>query len=193
MTSMLHARPWSKNRTILFALILSMLAIMLMAACGPEGSQGPAGFQGQPGDPGLSGLPGNAGAPGVQGAPGVPGAPGNPGFPGLQGPPGPEGPSTIATIVVLLDNGPVIMGQNNSFTVIGGGFEPGDVIFGELFDGADRISMVGGVASDSGGFSAPASLNLSRATSLTTRVYTLFVRDNSGNNATAPIAITTAN
>ena len=192
MTSMLKARPWSKNRTILFALILSMLAIMLMAACGSEGLQGPAGVQGQPGDPGLSGLPGNAGVPGVQGAPGVPGAPGNPGFQGLPGPVGPVGPSTIANIVVLLDNGPVTMGQTNSFAVIGGGFEPGDVIFGELFDGADRISMVGGVASDAGGFSAPASLNLSRATSLTTGVYTLFVRDNSGNNATTPLAIVAA-
>lgn len=170
-------------------LVLSMLAALAMAACGPEGLPGPQGPEGPPGEPGLPGNPGNPGEAGVQGEAGEPGHPGNPGIQGLQGPQGPVGPSTIASVAVVLSDGPVTMGEENSFTVLGAGFNPGDVIYGELITGADRISMVGSQATASGAFSATASINLSRATSLTTGAYTLYVRDNSGNNATAPVVI----
>ena len=180
------------SRTIGMILILSMIAALVMAACGPEGAQGPQGPQGSPGDPGLAGLPGNPGDAGVQGPPGEPGHPGNPGFQGLPGPRGPVGPSTIATIVISLDNGPVVAGAENSFTVVGAGFARGDAIYGELFTGEQPLSMVGGTVAESGAFSAPASLDLTRLTALGPGVYTLYVRDNSGNNATAPLAITEA-
>lgn len=171
---------------------LAIAAALLMAACGPEGTEGPQGPQGPPGDPGLAGLSGNPGEPGIQGEPGDPGFPGNPGIQGLPGPQGPEGPSTIATIVLNVDDGRLQMGAENSFTVSGSGFAAGDVIYGELITGADNIAIVGSTANDSGAFSAAASLDLSRATTLTTGVYTLFVRDTSGNNATAAVVIAPA-
>ena len=182
-------RSRTPSRAAAVVLALSMLAALVMAACGAEGPPGPQGPEGEPGVPGLPGNPGEPGVQGVQGEPGEPGFPGNPGIQGLPGPRGTIGPSTAASVAVLLDDGPITMGQENSFTVAGAGFNPGDVIYGELLTGSDRISMVGGQASASGAFSAPASIDLSRATTLTTGAYTLFVRDNSGNNATAPVVI----
>ncbi len=117
---------------------------------------------------------------------------GPPGPPGPQGEPGPVGPRSVASVVIYLDNGPVAMGANNSFTVIGVGFEPGDVIYGELFTEGEPIAMVGSTATATGGFSATASLDLTRPTTLVPGVYTLFIRDTSGNNATAPLAISAA-
>ena len=184
-----RTRSRTPRRAAAVVLALSMLAALAMAACGTEGPAGPQGPEGPPGVPGLSGNPGEPGVQGVRGEPGVPGFPGNPGIQGLPGTRGPIGPSTAASVVVLLDDGPISMGQENSFTVAGAGFNPGDVVYGELLAGSDRISMVGGQASAGGGFSAAASLDLSRATTLTTGAYTLFVRDNSGNNATAPVVI----
>lgn len=189
---MLNLKPSAMHkhsRVIGTILALSVFAALAMAACGPEGPQGPQGPEGPTGEPGLPGNPGNPGAAGVQGEAGEPGHPGNPGIQGLPGPQGSVGPSTVAGIVVLLEDGPITMGEENSFTVIGAGFNPGDVIYGELIAGADRISMVGSQATDGGAFSATASINLSRATTLTTGAYTLYVRDNSGNNATAPVVI----
>ena len=180
-----------RSRAFGMVLILAMLAALVMAACGPDGAQGAQGPQGPPGEPGLPGLPGNPGDAGVQGPPGDPGHPGNPGFQGLQGPQGPVGISTIATVVISLENGPVVSGAENSFTVTGAGFSPGDAIFGELFTGEEPLSMVGSTVGESGAFSATASLDLTRL-ALGQGAYTLFVRDNSGNNATAPLAITAA-
>ncbi len=180
------------SRIVSMPLILSMVAALVMAACGPEGAQGAQGPQGPPGEPGLAGLPGNPGDAGVQGPAGEPGHPGNPGFQGLQGPQGPVGPSTVASVVISLDGGPIVVGAENSFTVIGAGFAKGDAIYGELFTGDEPLSMVGGTVAESGAFSTTTSIDLTRLTALGPGVYTLFVRDNSGNNATAPLAITAA-
>lgn len=187
-----RATVTSHARALWTVLALTLAAALLTAACGPEGIEGPQGPQGPPGEPGLSGLPGNPGEPGIQGEPGDPGFPGNPGIQGLPGPQGPVGPSTIATVVLTVDDGRLLMGAENSFTVTGSGFAPGDVIYGELHTGGDSIAMVGSTANDSGAFSATASLDLSRATSLGAGVYTLFVRDTSGNNATAALVIAPA-
>ena len=187
-----RATTTSHARALWTVLALAMAAALLAAACGPEGVEGPQGPQGPPGEPGLAGLSGNPGEPGIQGEPGVAGFPGNPGIQGLPGPQGPVGPSTIATVVLNVDDGQLLMGAENSFTVTGSGFAPGDVIFGELITGAENIALVGSTANGSGAFSAAASLDLSRATSLGAGVYTLFVRDSSGNNATAALVIAPA-
>ena len=187
-----RATVTSHARRLWAVLALALAAALLTAACGPEGAEGPQGPKGPPGEPGLAGLSGNPGEPGIQGEPGVPGFPGNPGIQGIPGPQGPVGPSTIATVVLNVDDGHLLMGAENSFTVMGSGFAPGDVIYGELTTGTESIALVGSTANETGAFSAAASLDLSRTTSLGAGVYTLFVRDSSGNNATAALVIAPA-
>ncbi len=186
------ATPLSRAPGFIVLLFLLSLAAVVTAACGPEGPEGPQGPQGEPGVPGLSGLPGNPGEPGIQGEAGVPGQPGFSGIQGLPGPQGAVGPSTIAAIVIDPAVGHVTMGEENHFSVHGAGFNPGDVIYGELGTGEEPISLVGATANANGAFTATASLNLSRPTALTAGVYTLFVRDTSGNNATVPVVISPA-
>ena len=74
-------------------------------------------------------------------------------------------------------------------TVFGSGFTAGDVVFGEIQLGGDSIPVIGSTANDSGAFMSTAGFDLSRLTALSEGVYTLFVRDTSGNNATAPVLI----
>ncbi len=83
-------------------------------------------------------------------------------------------------------------GGEHDITVMGSGFQAGDVVFGEIQTGEDTIPVVGGTANDSGAFMSTAGIDLSRITALSTGVYTLHVRDTSGNNATAPVVITAA-
>ena len=179
---------YSPRRISGIALISALLLALLIAACeGPVGPQGPPGPQG---DPGLPGLPGNPGLPGVQGIQGEPGLPGNPGLPGVQGPQGeqgPPGPSVAAKVVI--PEYTFEEGKEHTITVIGSGFNPGDVIFGEITIGADALPVVGSTANGSGAFLATAGLDLERLTALTAGVYTLHVRDTSDNNATAPVVI----
>ncbi len=84
----------------LFALVLIIASVLLVAGIACTGEDGARGSAGPKGDPGLPGEPGAPGAPGAPGEPGAPGAPGEPGKPGLQGeqgipglagPPGPQG------------------------------------------------------------------------------------------------------
>ncbi len=81
----------------LFALVLIIASVLLVAgiACsgedGSRGSAGPKGDPGAPGQPGAPGAPGEPGAPGAPGAPGKAGLQGSTGIPGLAGPPGPQG------------------------------------------------------------------------------------------------------
>lgn len=179
---------YSPRRISGIALILVLSLALLIAAC--EGPAGPQGDQGPQGDPGLPGLPGNPGLPGVQGIQGEPGLPGNPGLPGVQGPEGPQGPAgpSVAAAVVIANNG-FPAGAEQSITVMGSGFEPGDVVFGELQVGGEAIPVVGGTANGSGAFMATGGLDLERLSAITEGVYTLYVRDTNANNATAPLIV----
>ena len=86
------------KRTLLFAVLISILSLMVLAACagapgkpGKPGLPGAAGEPGKPGKPGLPGLQGLQGDPGLPGLPGLQGPPGEPGKPGLPGLPGAPG------------------------------------------------------------------------------------------------------
>ena len=179
---------YSPRRISGIAVIIAIMLALLIAACeGPPGTQGSQGAQGEPGLPGLSGNPGLPGVQGVQGEPGLPGNPGLAGVQGVQGEQGPAGPSVAAQIVLAEYS--FEAGGEHDITVMGSGFNAGDVVFGEILTGEDTIPVVGSTANDSGAFMSTAGIDLSRITALSTGVYTLHVRDTSGNNATAPIVI----
>ena len=182
---------YSPRRISGIAVIVALVLALLIAACeGPQGAQGPQGPQGAPG---LPGNPGNPGLPGVQGIQGEPGLPGNPGLPGVQGPQGergPIGPSVAAK--VILDEYTYEDGMEHQITVMGSGFSPNEVIFGEILTGADTIAVVGGTANQSGAFVITSTLDLESLAALTPGAYTLFVRDVDDNNATAPVVVTEA-
>lgn len=73
---------------------------------------------------------------------------------------------------------------------MGSGFQRGDVIFGEItISGEDTVAVVGATANESGAFVSVSGLDLESLATLTPNVYTLHVRDTSGNNATHPIVI----
>ena len=181
---------YSPRRISGIAIIAVLMLALLIAAC--EGPAGPQGIQGPQGEPGLPGLPGNPGLPGVQGVQGEPGLPGNPGLPGVQGPQGeqgPPGPSVAASIAVPVNS--FEDGMEHSLTVMGSGFSAGDVIFGEIaIGGEDTVAVVGATANGSGAFMSTSGLDLESLATLTPGVYTLHVRDTSGNNATYPIVVT---
>ena len=185
----------SRNRTIPVTLMSSMLVVMLVVACGSEGPQGPQGPQGSPGEPGLPGLSGNPGHQGIQGEPGLPGIPGLPGLQGAPGPAGPRGPSTAANVVFerrpLGGYGNVFHKcVDNNFTILGSGFAPRDIIFGEILTGTDALAVVGTTANESGAFTFSYSFDLSNhLCTIDDAVYVLHVRGLSGDNATVPIYI----
>ena len=182
---------YSPRRISGIAILLVLSLALLIAAC--TGPAGPQGAQGGQGNAGLPGLSGNPGLPGVQGIQGEPGLPGNPGIAGVQGPQGIQGergPSTAAEIVLAENT--FEAGGEHDITVMGSGFEPGDVVFGEILTGEDTYPVVGGTANNSGAFMTTAGIDLSRISALATGVYTLHVRDTNGNNATAPVVITPA-
>ena len=181
---------FSPRRLSGIAVIVVLSLALVIAACeGPAGSQG---AQGPQGEPGLPGLPGNPGLPGVQGVQGEPGLPGNPGLPGVQGPQGeqgPPGPSVAASVAVPENT--FEDGKEHDLTVMGSGFAAGDVIFGEItIGGGDTVAVVGATANESGAFMSTSGLDLESLATLTPGVYSLHVRDTSGNNDTYPIVIT---
>ena len=195
MTDKREARLRSRNRTILLTLISSMLVVMLIVACGSEGARGPQGPKGSPGEPGLPGLLGNPGEPGVKGELGLPGYPGLPGLQGPPGPPGLPGPSTTATIVVNSNERIVpwwyfyFADQVADIEVLGSGYERGDVIFGELFEGTNPVAVFDSHANGSGAFLAFIRLETDSLTEWSERgdILALHVRDGSGNKATTPV------
>lgn len=83
--------------------IISIVCVMLAAACGTDPEEGPAGEPGdagaagpqgptgQPGNPGTPGQDGRQGATGAPGTPGTAAAKGDPGDPGEAGAPGQAG------------------------------------------------------------------------------------------------------
>ncbi len=184
------------------AIIALMLTALVTAACGAQGPPGPPGPRGEAG---LPGLPGNPGLQGVQGEAGLPGDPGAPGLPGQRGPVGPVGPSTTAGIVVLpydsptclkpipraeiIPDGPsCIRWEFPPLILVGSGFEPGDAIYGELILESGPSALFGSFANEYSAFMVNVSVR-DRPFPLPPGVYTITVRDQSGNNATAPLAI----
>lgn len=81
----------------LAALLLAVLTLFIVAACGgvgppgPEGPQGSPGSAGEPGNQGLQGITGPSGPRGTAGPEGPQGPQGEPGMDGLQGPQGERG------------------------------------------------------------------------------------------------------
>ena len=190
MTDTREPRLRSRNRTIPLTLMSLVLVIMLIVACGSEGPRGPQRPKGSPGEPGLPGLSGNPGHQGIQGEPGLPG---NPGLPGLQGPPGSPalvGPSTAANVTIQYKNlRGVYLGGESTFTVMGSGFEPRDVIFGEVLTGDHSIPVMGGMANQAGAFLVSSSFDPSGIAALSRGFYSLRVKDTSGNVATLPLRL----
>ena len=190
MTDKREARLRSRNRTFLLTLISSMLVVMFIVACGSEGPRGPQGPKGSPGEPGLPGLSGNPGHQGIQGKPGLPGNPGLPGLQGSPGSPGLVGPRTAANVVIQYENlrGVYLWGES-TFIVMGSGFEPGDVIYGEVLTGAHSIPVMGGIANQAGAFLVSSSFDPSGIAALRRDFYSLRVKDTSGNVATLPLRV----
>ena len=189
-------RHCGRMKGIVRAALLSA-ALALAVACGPEGPQGTQGPQGPSGDPGLSGLPGSPGEPGIQGEPGLPGNPGLTGLQGSPGPPGPHGPSTAATIVVNSNERitkwwiSLVEYEMLEVEVLGSGFQPGHVIFGEFRTSTGPASAFESEVNASGAFFTILRLDYDSLRELPREpeVLALHVKDSSGNNATAPVLV----
>ncbi|MBN18865.1 MAG: hypothetical protein CL758_05245 [Chloroflexi bacterium] len=139
------------------SLVISSILVLAVIACaGPAGAAGSPGLPGEPGNPGNPGPAGPAGAQGPQGEPGLPGNPGEPGNPGNPGPKGAQGPagadgqSGAASLFTTHST----MTVDDTFTVWGSGFNPGEpVIIQVLVD--QKIKPILGTltANASGGIS----------------------------------------
>jgi len=164
--------------------MLTLATTLLLAACeGSQGSQGPQGPQG------LPGLPGNSGLPGVQGIQGDPGLPGNPGLPGVQGVAGSQGPAGAQIAAgVMLDKTVFVLGEDETFTLTGFGFEPGEVVIGKLLTAQDDLILVGATANEFGAFKVnPQDLDLTALGAIEAGVFSLRVTGTAGSLASAPM------
>ena len=142
------------------SLIISSILVLAVIACaGPAGAAGTSGLPGEPGNPGKPGNPGPSGPQGpagVQGEPGLPGNPGEPGNPGNAGPKGPQGPagadgqSGSASLYTTHST----MTVDDTFTVWGSGFNPGEpVIIQVVVDQTIQPILGSLTANASGGIS----------------------------------------
>jgi hypothetical protein len=142
------------------SLIVSSILVLAVIACaGPSGQSGLPGEPGEPGNPGNPGPVGAAGIQGVQGEPGLPGMPGNSGEPGNPGNPGPKGSQGVAGAdgqsgAASLYTTNSTMTVDDSFSVWGSGFNPGEpVIIQILIDNKIRPILGSLTANASGGIS----------------------------------------
>ena len=83
----------------------------------------------------------------------------------------------------------VYLWGESTFTVMGSGFEPGDVIYGEVLTGDHSIPVIGGIANQAGAFLVSSSFDPSGIAALRRDCYSLRVKDTSGNVATLPLRI----
>ena len=83
----------------------------------------------------------------------------------------------------------VYLWGESTFTVMGSGFEPGDVIYGEVLTGDHSIPVMGGIANQAGAFLVSSSFDPSGIAALRRDFYSLRVKDTSGNVATLPLRI----
>ena len=127
------------SRNHLYALLFSVFVIFLLACTGPQGPSGLPGLPGNPGNPGAAGPPGDAGLPGL---PGNPGNPGPPGAAGLAGEAGSGGGVSIAQARVELNK--TVFGLDESLTVTGSGFRPGEPVTLMLVVNQNLQAIIGG-------------------------------------------------
>ncbi len=134
-----------------FFLIVSTLALALVACAGA------AGTQGAPGDPGLPGNPGSPGKPGLPGFPGVDGPAGPAGPQGVPGPQGKQGsagaagaPSAAFPVAIMLSPTEVEEGRPR-INVTGSGWQNEEAVTIEVYGPDDYHVFIGGAVADSSG------------------------------------------
>ena len=168
---------WLSNRSIRSIVVLSILTLLLAAACtGPEGDQGPSGSSGTAGQQGPKGDPGPTGQQGPIGGIGFLGPRGPEGAVGATGPQGLAGPTFAANIVaapagVVSATQPVVIaaGGTAQITIYGSGFPAGEVVFAEM-NGITLQYVSGDNSADSMGMFVSTWSSLNKA-----GVYTLTV------------------
>ena len=147
-------------------LIVSTLALALVACTGAAGTQGAAGepgLPGNPGSPGEPGLPGNPGSPGNPGLPGLPGVDGAAGSVGPQGQQGAQGeqgpagangaagaPSAAFPVAITLSPSEVEEGRPR-INVTGSGWQNDEAVTIEVYGPDDYHVFIGGAVADSSG------------------------------------------
>ena len=127
------------SRNHLYALLFSVFVIFLLACSGP---QGPAGLPGLPGNPGNAGPVGSVGDAGLPGLPGNPGNPGAPGAPGAPGEAGVQGADATAQARIELDK--TVFGLDESLSISGSGFRPGEPVSLLLVINQNQDEFIGG-------------------------------------------------
>jgi len=135
-------------------LIVSTIALALVACAGA------AGTQGTPGDPGLPGNPGSPGKPGLPGLPGIDGPAGPVGPQGPQGPQGAQGasgstgaagaPSAAFPVAIVLAPSEVEEGRPR-INVTGSGWQKDEAVTIEVYGPDDYHVFIGGAVADSSG------------------------------------------
>ena len=142
------------------SLVVSSIFVLAVIACaGPAGNSGLPGEPGKPGNPGNPGPIGPAGSQGVQGESGLPGLPGNAGEPGNPGNPGPKGPQGAAGADgqsggASLYTTHSTMTVDDSFSVWGSGFNPGEPVIIQILIDNKIMPILGSLtANASGGIS----------------------------------------
>ena len=127
------------SRGHIIALLFSVFVILLLACAGPQGPAGLPGLPGNPGNPGPAGPSGDAGLPGLPGNPGNPGAPG---APGAEGDPGSSGSAAVSQARIELDK--TVFGLDESLSISGSGFRPGEPVTLLLVVNQNLQAMIGG-------------------------------------------------
>ena len=135
-------------------LIVSTLALALVACTGAAGTQGASGDPGLPGNPGSPGNPGLPGLPGVDGAAGSVGPQGQQGAQGEQGSTGANGaagaPSAAFPVAIVLSPSEVEEGRPR-INVIGSGWQNDEAVTIEVYGPDDYHVFIGGAVADSSG------------------------------------------
>ena len=135
-------------------LIVSTLALALVACTGAAGTQGASGDPGLPGNPGSPGNPGLPGLPGVDGAAGSVGPQGQQGAQGEQGSAGANGaagaPSAAFPVAIVLSPSEVEEGRPR-INVIGSGWQNDEAVTIEVYGPDDYHVFIGGAVADSSG------------------------------------------
>ena len=135
-------------------LIVSTIALALVACAGAPGTQGAPGDPGLPGNPGSPGKPGLPGLPGIDGPAGPVGPQGPQGPQGEQGAPGPTGaagaPSAAFPVAIVLSPSEVEEGRPR-INVTGSGWQKDEAVTIEVYGPNDYHVFIGGAVADSSG------------------------------------------
>lgn len=138
-------------------LLVSILALALVACSGAAGLQGSSGDPGLPGNPGSAGKPGLAGLPGIDGPAGPGGPQGARGPQGEQGSPGPAGaagssgqssPASAASITLAPD---AVEEGRPRVKVSGLGWQNEEAVTVEVYGPDGYHVFIGGAVADASG------------------------------------------